>query len=220
MKHRLIWATLVALAVLPITAQAIYSWSQAWNNFPNNPTSCNDVGEYQCWYWPKTPNNLSTTQYVYLDSTLGQGNINITQDVRDAWARWNAQPARNPHLVETTNLGDYTIYVRRADTDYWCGQIDVWGCTHDNVLSDGHTIWMSMVYLNENVTWNRTLTYGPGNLVADSRKVITHELGHAEALGHTSYTAIMHQGDEQFYTVQHNDCLGIQAIYGSYGTCP
>jgi len=48
---------------------------------------------------------------------------------------------------------------------------------------------------------------------ADGRKVATHETGHLMSLGHTSYTAEMHQGPGNFYSLQSNDIQGLQAIY-------
>lgn len=55
-------------------------------------------------------------------------------------------------------------------------------------------------------------TYDCG--AADSRYVVTHEFGHLEGLGHTSYAAVMHQGGERFWAPQTNDIQGLQAIYG------
>jgi len=52
---------------------------------------------------------------------------------------------------------------------------------------------------------------------ADGRKVAGHETGHVSSMGHTSYTALMHQGPENFYLLQSNDVAGLQAIYpGNY----
>jgi predicted SprT family Zn-dependent metalloprotease len=70
-----------------------------------------------------------------------------------------------------------------------------------------------LVEFNSYVTWNHSYTYACGR--ADSRKVVTHELGHLQSLGHTNYTAIMHQGAESFWTPQTNDKQGLQAIYGA-----
>jgi hypothetical protein len=72
----------------------------------------------------------------------------------------------------------------------------------------------ALLVFSTSVTWNHTLTYD--TYIADSRKVATHELGHVEALGHTGFTAIMHQGAEPFYTPQTNDIQGLKAIYGAY----
>ncbi len=65
-------------------------------------------------------------------------------------------------------------------------------------------------------SWNNTLTWwddGVCAFQADGRKVATHETGHTQSLGHTGNTAVMHQGPENFYTLQADDIAGLQAIY-------
>lgn len=213
MRHRTPAALVAACLLLAMTATPMLAWTQLKNNYPGNPQSCNGQPPYFCYRWPKTANNLSTTQYVYLHSSLTNANINLKPDVRDAMERWNDAPARNPFMVETTNVGVADVYVDRGNAATLCGLAAAWACaTH---VADGNLLYTyAEVHFSSSVDWNHTHYYDTDE--ADSRKVATHEFGHVEALGHTGFTAIMKQGDVQFHILKANDIDGIQAIYGAY----
>jgi hypothetical protein len=217
MRRTWLRAFATALAVAGLTAQPLLAWSQLYNAYPNDPQSCTDPGGY-CVRWAKTSGNLSTTHYVYLSANLASGNLDLRPDIRNAIGYWNGAPARNPYLVETTSLSQSDIDVYRGDSDSYCGQLNTWACTaiYADTANGSHILYYAGQIYSDQVTWNHSLTYSPGYFVADSRKVTTHEMGHVEALGHTSFTAVMHTGAESFYRPQTNDIQGIQAIYGAY----
>lgn len=197
--------TLVLLAVGNVAA-----WSQIYNNFPDDPLSCTDPGGY-CIEWPTTPGGLSVNVDVYLYSSLGAANIDLRPDVRNTFPQWNNIAARNPHLQETTSLAASEVDVWRGTTIY----VDSWAeTTPSPACCSGHTMTYAKTIYNDLVTWNHSYSYG--TFTADSRKVTDHEMGHAEALGHTAFTALMKQGPASFWKVQSNDRAGIIAVYGAY----
>lgn len=200
----------IVAALFLIVPQVALGWSQLRNNFPNSPTSCDNSASWPCIKWPQGPGGYSITIYAYLDYTLAQANINLQPDVSNSAAQWTAVPARNPFLYTTGSGTNYDVGVYRGTTVYGTS----WAETETITLSsDVHKVVEADVTFNKLVTWNHTFTYDVYK--ADSRKVATHELGHAEALGHTNYTAVMHQGAESFWTPQTNDVQGMQAVYGN-----
>lgn len=71
-----------------------------------------------------------------------------------------------------------------------------------------YRIYGADVLVNTLINWN---CHG------DARKVTTHELGHAEGLGHTGISpAVMRSGATTYWKPQANDELGLQKIYGAY----
>lgn len=69
--------------------------------------------------------------------------------------------------------------------------------------------------MNDEVQWNNS--YVIGGLQADSRTVLSHEMGHGQGLGHTNIdAALMKTGGRPFWKPQSNDRAGIVAIYGAY----
>lgn len=188
-----------------------FGWTQIYNSYPDDPLSCGDPGGY-CIEWPTTSGGLSITVDVYLYSSLGQANLDLREDVRRTFTYWNDIPARNPYLRETTNVAISKLDVWRGATIY----PDSWAETTPYPQpGGGHTMYYATIVFNSLVTWNRSYTYG--TYTADARKVAMHEMGHAEALGHTGISpAIMRQGALNYSIPQYNDRLGIVAIYGAY----
>lgn len=85
-----------------------------------------------------------------------------------------------------------------------------------------YRIYNSEVHLNSTISWNDSLAFGVINTSdgpicrADARKVMTHEIGHAQGLGHTGVDpAVMRQGGTTYWRPQPNDKDGLQAIYGA-----
>ena len=197
--------TAVLAILLPSTALA---WTQLRNAYPNAPQSCDNSSSYPCIKWPQKSNGYSITVYAYMDYSLSQANINLETDVTNGAAQWTGVAACNPFLYTTGSGVDADIGLYRGTTVY----SDSWAETQTITLSsDVHKVVAANVTFNKLVTWNRTYTYDVYK--ADARKVATHELGHTEALGHTGYTAVMHQGAESFWTLRTNDVQGMQAVY-------
>lgn len=192
----------LVLAVAPVAA-----WSQLFNNFPGNPTSCDNSPSYPCVAWP-TNGSLSVHLVVYLDPSLTSANLDLSTDVRNSITKWNAICAVNPLLAVGSgvnyDIGEYRGTIPSDPT--------AWAST--DVYASGNTIVDAETTFNSTVTWNHSFSY-PDSTHADSRKVSTHEMGHSEGLGHTSYTAVMHQGAESFWVPQTNDIQGMQHVYGS-----
>jgi Matrixin len=187
----------------------VWAWTQLVNNYPDNPVSCDNSTSWPCIAWPKNGPGTSSTVYVYLDPTLTQANLDLSTDVRNSMSKWNAICAVNPYLYVGTGVNyNYGVY-RGSLTDP-----TAWAETNNIYYTNSpHYIIESDTTFSSSVTWNHTYTYDV--YVADSRKVGTHELGHGEGLGHTGYTAVMHQGAESFWVPQSNDIQGMQHIYGS-----
>jgi hypothetical protein len=76
------------------------------------------------------------------------------------------------------------------------------------------------IYMNSRFTWSRSLTYSCDGVVgqADARKVMNHEMGHAEGLSHqpSGASSIMIQGALPYYHIRAADTNNIQLIYGAY----
>jgi hypothetical protein len=212
MGVRVLYRSAVASVVLVLLAAGeVAGWSQLNNNFPNNPTSCDNI-TYLCVAWPVNANGSSVTVWAYLDPSLANAyGENLHTDALNGAAAWNAAPARNPFVrgtdVSTGTTVDVTMY-----------PLDPTGCTwgKTNLFygSNPHVIASAVIWINlSSMTWNHSYRYDCGS--ADSRYVVTHELGHLQGLGHTSYSALMHQGGEPFWQPRTNDIQGLQAIYGS-----
>ena len=101
----------------------------------------------------------------------------------------------------------------------------MYGVTFPIVYDSSPTVIVAAeIIMNRLIAWNHTYNFAcwqpePGTTVcrADSRKVGTHELGHAEGLGHTGISpAVMRQGATTYWKAQANDKSGIIAIYGAY----
>jgi hypothetical protein len=204
-------ALLGAIVLTLVLAGRVAAWSQIYNAYPFNPLSCTDPGGY-CMEWPTTSGGLSVNVDEYLYSSLALANIPLGPDVLATFPQWNNIAARNPYLRQTTNLS-------AAEVQVWLGTtIDPasWAeTTPSPYCCTSHVYASATIVFRSSVTWNHTYTYS-GN-VADSRKVADHEMGHVEALGHTSFaTALMHTGPASFWTVQSNDRSGIIAVYGAY----
>jgi len=178
-------SVIAAVALALALANTTLGWSQLRNNFPGSPTSCDNSSTYPCVAWPLNSKGQSITVYVHLSSTL-------TTATGESLSTDSANSAAKWNLAAANNWGATYVYASSSNV---------------------HVIASSNVYFNSNVIWNHSYTYDCGD--ADSRNVATHELGHVNALGHTSYNAVMKQGGETFWTPQSNDILGLQAIYGA-----
>lgn len=205
---------LLLLAILAALAPAppVLAWTQSANHWPENPQSCDNSSGNICVRWPKTSSNLSVTVYVLLDYSLDAANVDLKADTRSVVLAWNDIAARNPHLVTCTGCGSYyDIYVLRVALppgthstfagEQCCGSTTDWR---------GRDYYTSGVIKVASATiWNHNLTCDYSH--CDSRAAISHEMGHAEGLGHTSYTSVM--GPRVQWVPMSNDVSGIVTIW-------
>ena len=207
-RSRLVIALSLGTVPLLTAPASVLAWSQLFNEYPSSPTSCNNVSPDICVSWPKN-GSLSSTVVIYLDPSLTTANLNLDTDTRAGINQWHLVCAANPVLQIGSGVNAQITVVRGQllDPTAWAQTSVI------NSSSSPHVVIEADVVFNTLVTWNHSFTYSQTS--ADSRKVATHELGHAEGLGHTGFTAVMHQGAESFWTVQTNDVQGMQAVYGS-----
>jgi len=197
----------MAVAILT-GAPGTLAWTQVNNNFPNNPTSCTNVDPWWCWRWPKN-GSLSSTVNIYLDSSLANANIDLRTDVRTGINQRHLVCAANPILNEVSSNLNAPIQEYRGNPF----DPSAWAETEIAAQSASpHRLVSATTRFNVEVTWNRSLTFDTTH--ADARKVATHELGHAEGLGHTNHSpAVMRSGATTYWQVQNDDLLGMQAAY-------
>lgn len=218
------------VALVFMNASAALAWSQLKNDFDTGGSGyCGGSSTYPCLFWQEA-NYTSTTVYSYFDPSIDQGyQYSFTTATNRAFSDFNAAPAYNPYTYQCSTIGcENNIY---AGADW--GGCGAWAGTSFNSLGSiqyngavGYYQFIRSAYvyynIDTNIAWNNNLTYMYDGSrcvqAADGRKVATHETGHVFSLGHTAYTAVMHQGPEPFYSLQSNDIAGLQAIYT--GTSP
>ncbi len=208
-KHRFL-AVAAALVATFLLSAPVGAWSQLRNDWPD-PDNCGDPG-YPCIRWPKTASNLSVHVDVYPDDNLDIiTEVDMRSILTNSRQQWNGAPARNPFLdVAPNNIAGIKVDLAHITLPFT-------GLTNDYADSNTNKIYRADVFLNVDILWNTTYTFGCDSVChADARKVMTHELGHAEALGHTSFTAVMKQGATTYWKPRTNDIDGLQAIYGAY----
>lgn len=217
----------MSLALLAYTPAAAYTLQR--NNYPSAPVGCDNSPAYPCIEWPRLSNGLSSTTYIYLDASLTSITaVNMKQDARDAFGRWNSAPANSPWLRESSTLSGssgYSSYgyptLIYADFGLpfgvYASTIDLTPNDFNSGIPDRYTIVVSQVEVSQSVAWNHSFNYActSSPCHSDSRKVVTHELGHLLGLGHTGHTAVMQQGAVNFYNPTSDDFLGLQVAYGA-----
>ena len=224
-NHSGVVARLVAMALAGSVALALPALALAKHQLipldgPNAIGDCLNTDSSPCIQWSKTAQNLSMTVHVYLSDKLSLEEVDLKTDVRNSFLEYNPIAARNPHLQEISTSGSSEMIVTTGDAPF-----DAFGCVlaatvdeHDDAAP--YRISSVKTTINSRVTWNRSLTFSCSvNFAqADARKVINHEMGHAEGLSHqpTGASSIMIQDALSYYHIGAADTNNIQLIYGSY----
>lgn len=211
---------LMSLCVVSLGfAPSAVAWTQWTNNFPHDPVSCTGQPPYECIAWPKTAGNSSIHVDVYADPSLGDINsVDMFTILANSRAQWNQAPALNPFLDPGNVISAIKVDTMDLGWDLYGMTTDFWDANYPYRIYRAD-VWMN---LDSRIDWNTNLDFFcPVNYQhchSDARKVMTHELGHAEGLGHSNFynTAVMTQGQVTFWKPKSNDIDGLQAIYGAY----
>lgn len=216
-----------AMAILTVLAgQTTYGYNQEFppDGNPNTIGTCTGSGVSICIRWKKAAGGLSITADGYLFDSLEDEEINLKNDIRDAWDEYNALPANNPFINGTTSSGSAEVKYRTADLELSTAYA---GTTWTLEDTSPYRIVGAVVKFNTLIVWNRSLNFDcypdsdPPEFVeckADIRKVANHEQGHVEGLAHegSPTVAVMRSGPLTYYHVQTDDSNGIVSIYGAY----
>jgi hypothetical protein len=236
-KRRRLTAVVAALALSVLIAQPTLAYTLLRNNFgsdpdnPGQPVGCTDVSPWWCVEWPLAANGYSSTTHIYLYSSLnnhpsGEA-VDMKQQARNAFGRWNSVPAREPFLVEVTSLsqssGNYNpyycpTYIKRASLP--TGYIAVTGIyTPYDVIGSGSKKLLTCSQMTVSSTLKFDANSDPGDGKIDARFMFTHELGHLLALGHTAHVAVMYPlwPNDVYMGINptSDDILGLQVAYGA-----
>lgn len=221
--HKCLAAMLIATVLTVSTIGQAGAYTQLVNNFDTGGNVyCGFDTTHPCVFWDE-PGYTSITVSQRLDSSLNQGSYDFTTPVENAFADFNAVSAYNPFYnycfpstcgtgVFASGLLGCLLYGQTA--------VNYGPSTYSSKLGGYYAFITSTRTTFNNsssASWNNTLTWSSNGTTcafqADGRKVATHETGHSQSLGHTGNTAVMHQGAENFYTLQSDDIAGLQAIY-------
>lgn len=226
-----------ALALIVLITQPVMGYTLLENNFgsdpsnPGQPVGCTNVNPWWCEEWPLAANGYSSTTYIYLYSSLNSHpsgeTVDMKQQARNAFGRWNSVPARSPFLVEASTLGQSSGNY----SPYWCptylkrsalpaGFLAVANMyTPFEVIGSGskNRLICSQIQVNTTVAFDADSD--PNDGLVDARFMFGHELGHLLSLGHTGRVAIMYpQWPNSVYmgiTPTSDDILGLQVAYGA-----
>ena len=225
----------LAVAAVLFAAQNGFAWTWEINEFDTGGTSnCGTKSSEPCLIWQE-PHYTVITLKAYLDPSLNMIYYDFHPTLQNTtFPNYNTDPAYNPSFsaCTTSNCG----VIKYSTTQFACGiyagtAVDSsrYGTPwYDSGRGQWNAYWKNatnaqLVLFSTFVTWNNSFSWAAncgGNDTytdADGRKVAGHETGHVSSMGHTSYTALMHQGPENFYLLQSNDVAGLQAIYpGNY----
>lgn len=230
-------AQALLVVALLATTLATTGWTWNLNTFTQQGSGsyvCGNTSNQPCVLWQQPHYTVSWTN-VYLDSSLAGRGVNFSGVLTNTvWPQIYSQNnySMNYRACYSAgcspvlsyyggNLGclvyGETVYYSLSQSEY----------SSQNLAGAGVIGWYAffrgeeVIFNNYWGYWNQNLTYQTGtdycSFAADARKVAAHETGHSEGLGHTSYTAIMHQGPENFYQYQSNDISGFNDIYPGNG---
>lgn len=232
-----------ALALCLAVAAPANAWTQLRNQFDNTndpdypedhgaPESCTGSSPNWCVEWPLAGGSSSEV-YVYLHTSLNQSNnqpgetLNFKTQARNAFDRWNDVPAFSPFLLEAASSSAST----GSGSPYYCPTRisrgpglpgGVLASTNifskaDRLGSGSQVVLVCMdVYITDDESFDTDSDPNDGK--PDARWTLTHELGHALALGHTAMNASMYpiwpNDAHMGINPASNDINGLQAIYG------
>ncbi len=228
---RFVGSFTIAIALtFAMNASAVMAWSQLFNDFDIGGSGyCGGSMTYPCLFWQEA-HWTSTTLNASIAASADSDNYSMTTAINRAFGDFNAAPAYNPYIYQCTSGTSCGTVAYYGSLNLGCG---VWAGTSFPQLGAieytsgiGYYQFATLAQVAFNtasyMSWNNSLNYSYDASTctynADGRKVATHETGHVMSLGHTSYTAVMHQGAEPFFSLQSNDIQGLQAIYT--GTSP
>ncbi len=221
--RRMVAATLAGGVLFTLPALALAKHQLIPPGGWNAVGDCLGTDASPCIQWSKTAQNLSMNVDVYLSTKLSSEEVDLKTDARNSFLEYNPIAARNPHLQEIGVSRSAEIVISTQDIPF-----TIEGCTfgytdisYDLEPGSLHRISHAKIYLNSRIAWNRSLTFscdGASVGQADARKVMTHEMGHAEGLSHQApgASSIMIQGALPYYHIGAADDNNIQLIYGSY----
>jgi hypothetical protein len=212
------------VVVLPTTATQAAAYTQSYNNYPGSPTNCTMMSTvWPCLYWA-TNGSASIAVYVYVDSSLNNvRGVNLTTEVRTAMARYNAVPTRNPGLFNISYVPSFGMEANTSVPGEFY-YYEYAATYYSFSMSPGSIGLMDHVWIdfNSDINWNLSYKYNcvwdsswsSYRCAADAGKVATHEMGHAEGLGHSGgVPTIMKQGAVSFRSLKTDDINGIKWIY-------
>lgn len=183
--------------ILALTSTGLYAAIPLPNAFAFSLTEC---------YWSK---GVGTPVY-WLKPARDAGNA-VT--AANSWNR--AASGKHPSFYATTSTPSYGFTVQVANFGSWNGTDGLWtppsSCIHTGINSG--KVQINSYYLDQK-SYTQTVDIG----------VITHEMGHAEGLGHQdstncSYPAIMHPYTDirtikcGWSTPQKDDISGLSTVY-------
>jgi hypothetical protein len=242
---RFVVSTLSALALALACVSPAGAWTLLRNNFddtqsPNypdvhgDPASCTDTydpGEDVTWWcvtWPLA-NGHSSTVHVYLMDSLDDNQSGETMNMKtqagNAFNRWNAVPAYEPYLVESSTLSNATGWLAyNCATRIERGALPAFAIAGTSEKTE----YQRLGYGSQHklVCFWTTISDGyrfdtdtdPDDGFVDIRWAMTHELGHGLGLGHTSHHAVMYPlwpNDEYMGNAPTSDDInGLQFAYG------
>jgi hypothetical protein len=221
---------LAATVISVLIVQPVLGYTLQRNNFPDQPVGCTNVDPWWCIEWPLAPDGYSSTTHVYLYSTLNNHpsgeTIDMKQQARNAFGRWNGVPAREPYLDEVTTIAASSGY-----QEYFCPTLIQRGSlpagkgastsdyTPNDLTGSGSNkrIVCSQMVVSSTIAFDAD--NDPTDGKPDARFVFTHEQGHILGLGHTWHVAVMYPvwPNDVYMGIQptNDDILGLQVAYGA-----
>jgi hypothetical protein len=199
-------------------------FTQLSNSYANSPLSCDNTVNHECKSWGESGGSFVTIN-ARLDSSLSGalGGIDLAADFANTVAPvWNAAWTDNPLVLICTSCSEQ-ILVRLAAL-----APNVYAQTSDdnNVAGLPEIMLHRTIMMGSAVTWDHHCaaadsgcnTSGPG-FSCDSRVCMSHELGHAEGLGHCGFDfGVMCQVNNTvhgtaFWHPQAQEVLGLKTLY-------
>jgi len=188
------------------------------------PWSCDNTLNHECKSWG-TPGGTFRTIYARLDPSLSGsvGSPDLGSDFEDiVRPLWNAAWTHNPLVLMCTSCSEQILVKLAPLQQGW------YSSTEDNSNEPGIPEIMvhRTIVLATAVTWDHICgttdvgctTSSPG-FGCDARVCISHEMGHAQGLGHCPHDwSVMCSSNQAvhgtaFWTPQASELLGLKVLY-------